>query len=102
MWEITILLAFAAIVWLWQDSMRARERALVVGPRACQRDGVQFLDETVECVSLRPARNEDGRMVLRRIYRFEFSDHGDHRRAGTIVMMGAQVEALTMEPFLIQ
>ena len=102
MWEIAVLLAFAALVWLWYDSMKARERSLTVGQLACQREGLQFLDQTVECVSLRPARNEDGRMVLRRVYRFEFTDNGESRRAGTIVMMGGEAVALIMEPFLPQ
>ena len=102
MWEIAVLLAFAALVWFWYDSMKARERSLAVGQLACQREGLQFLDQTVECVSLRPARNEDGRMVLRRVYRFEFTDNGESRRAGTIVMMGGEAVSLSMEPFLLQ
>ena len=95
-----ILVAFAAAVWLWFDSMRARERALAEGSSACRQHGLQFLDQTVECVSLWPARNEAGRMVLRRVYRFEFSDDGNNRRAGTVVMLGAEKHSITMEPFL--
>ena len=102
MWEIVVLLAFAALVWLWFDSMRARERALSAGTRACEREGLQFLDETVECIALRPARNGDGRVVLRRVYRFEFTDDGANRRAGTIAMLGGEVLSLSMEPFLLQ
>jgi len=36
------------------------------------------------------------------VYRFEFSDNGDNRRAGSIVMMGGEVESLTMEPYLLR
>ena len=102
MWEITALLALAALGWLWHDSMRAREAALAAGRRACERERLQFLDETVECVRLLPARDEAGHLVLRRLYRFEFSDNGDNRRAGTVAMLGGGVESLTMEPFLLQ
>jgi hypothetical protein len=101
MWEAWALAALAVLAWLWFDSMRARERALAAGSRACERDGLQFLDETVECVSLRAARDEDGRLALRRVYRFEFSDDGRNRRSGGIVMLGGEVESLTMEPFLL-
>ena len=100
MWEPWALAALALIGLLWYDSMRARERAVAAGARACERNALQFLDETVECVSLHPARNEGGRLVLRRVYRFEFSDNGDNRRAGRIVMLSGEVESLTMEPFL--
>ena len=102
MWEGFALAAIAALAWWWYDSMRARERALVVAGAACGRDGLQLLDETVECVSTRPARDEYGRFVLRRTYRFEFSDDGNNRRAGTLVILGTAVESLVLEPFLIQ
>ena len=100
--ESLALLFLAFLVWLWFDSMRARERALKLGKSACERDGLQFLDETVECVALGLARNADGRVVLRRTYGFEFSDTGNNRRSGSIVMLGGEVESLYTEPFLIQ
>ena len=100
--ESLTLMLLLALVWLWFDSMRARERALVLGKRACERDGLMFLDETVECVALRLARNADGRVALRRTYGFEFSDTGNNRRSGSIVMLGGEVESLYTEPFLIQ
>ena len=102
MWEAWALAALALLAWLWFDSMRAREHAVAAGSRACERDQLQFLDETVECVSLRPTRDENGHIALRRVYRFEFSDNGNNRRGGSIVMMGGEVESLTMEPFLLQ
>jgi len=102
MLELSTLLILAALVWLWFDSMRARERALASGKRACERDGLMFLDETVECVALGFARDGDGRMALRRTYSFEFSDTGNNRRNGSIVMLGGEVESLYTEPYLIQ
>lgn len=101
-WELVALVAIAALAWWWYDSMRARERALVVAGAACRRDGLQFLDETVECVRARFVRDEEGNLVLRRSYRFEFSDDGHNRRAGSVVMLGATVESLYLEPFLVQ
>jgi hypothetical protein len=100
--DAIILAALALSAWLWFDSMRSRERALVAGRDACERERLQLLDETVECVSLRPARDAEGRVRLRRVYRFEFSDTGDNRRAGSIVMLGGEVESLTMDPFLLR
>ena len=102
MLELSTLLILAALVWLWFDSMRARERALALGKRACARDGLMFLDETVECIALGFARDADGRMALRRTYGFEFSDTGNNRRSGSIVMLGGEVESLYTEPYRIQ
>lgn len=100
--ESITLLLLAALVWLWFDSMRARERALAAGKHACERYELMFLDETVECVRLGFARDDSGRMVLRRTYGFEFSDTGNNRRSGSIVMLGDEVESLYTEPYLIQ
>ncbi len=100
--EIGLLLALTVGLWYWYDSMRAREQALRVGRGACERDGLQLLDDTVQCVRLRLARDEAGRLRLRRTYRFEFSDTGVNRRDGSMVLHGAQVESLYMEPFLVQ
>ena len=53
-------------------------------------------------IAVKPVRNEAGHLVLRRVYRFEFSDDGSRRRAGSVVMLSGEVESLTMEPFLLQ
>ena len=102
MWEGFALAAIAVLGWWWYDSMRARERALVVAGAACGRDGLQLLDETVECVNTWPARDDDGRLVLRRTYRFEFSDDGNNRRTGMVVILGRAVESVHLDPFLIR
>ncbi len=101
-WELAALAAIALLAWLWYDSMRARERALAAGRGACEREQLQLLDDTVECVSVRPGRSDSGRARLRRVYRFEFTDTGDNRRTGRIVMLGGEVESLTMDPFLLR
>ncbi len=83
MLELSSLLLLAALVWLWFDSMRARERARSLGKRP-------------------GARDANGRMALRRTYNFEFSDTGNNRRSGSVVMLGGELESLYTEPYLIQ
>lgn len=100
--EAFLLVLLAVIGWYWYDSMRAREQALGISRAACARDGLQLLDDTVACIKLRFVRNEDGRLQLKRTYRFEFSDTGLNRRDGSIVLHGTEVESLYMEPFLVQ
>lgn len=101
MWGETLALAgIAAAGWFWYDSMRARERAVRAGRGACEREGLQFLDDTVLCTRTRPTRDAEGRVTLRRVYTFEFSDDGQRRRAGSIVVVGDRLESLEMEPFL--
>ena len=102
MWESAGLLLLVASVVIWIDSLRSRERAVEAGRRACERYGVQLLDETVAFASLRLARTEEGRLRLRRTYTFEFSDTGNNRRHGAIVMLGGELQDLQLEPYRLQ
>jgi len=102
MWELLAVGLVLAAVALWIDSLRAREHAVAAGRAACQRYGVQLLDETVAFARLRLARDADGRLRLRRTYLFEFTETGDNRRQGAIVMLGARLEDLRLEPYRLQ
>jgi len=102
MWEAGVILVIVALAWLWMDSLRVREHALAAGRRACERYGVQLLDETVQFARLRLARDAEGRLRLHRTYSFEFSDTGDNRRHGAIVMLGAELQDLRLEPYPVQ
>jgi hypothetical protein len=102
MWELLALALALAGVALWMDSLRARESAIAAGRAACERYGLQFLDDTVAFTRLRVARDGEGRLRLKRTYVFEFSDTGNNRRHGAIVMLGPRVEDLHIEPYPIQ
>jgi hypothetical protein len=45
-------------------------------------------------------RDETGRRVLRRTYRFEFSETGNSRIEGRVILLGHKVESVTMDPYL--
>ncbi|QKV56593.1 MAG: DUF3301 domain-containing protein [Dechloromonas sp.] len=98
--ELLLLMLLAAAVWLWMDSLRARETGIRAAREACSEEGLQLLDETVVIRSLRPARDDDGQLKLRRVYAFEYSDNGDNRRSGSVTMLGQQVEYLHVRPQL--
>jgi Protein of unknown function (DUF3301) len=102
MWEVAALFALVVGAYFWIDSLRARERAVAAGRAACRRYGVQLLDDTVACAQLRLARDDEGHLQLRRTYAFEFSDTGNNRRHGAIVMLGAMLADLQLEPYPLQ
>jgi hypothetical protein len=102
MWELASMALGAAAVFFWLDSLKARERAVKAGRSACERYSLQFLDDTVAFVRLRLARNEEGELRLARTYTFEFSDTGNNRRHGAIVMLGGDLQDLRLEPYPIQ
>ena len=99
--EIIALLALFALVWLWFGSLSAREAGIRAVRSACQADSLQLLDETIAIRSVKLARNDEGRMVLLRIYEFEYSDTGDNRRRGTVHMLGSRVTLLDVGVLLL-
>ena len=102
MWEAAAILLFVAGTFLWLDSLRARERAVQAGKSACERYELQFLDDTVSFAKLRLARDEAGQLKIARTYTFEFSDTGNNRRHGAIVMLGGEMQDLQLEPYRMQ
>ena len=102
MWEALALVLIVAAGLLWADSLRARERAVRAGRSACERYKLQFLDDTVSFARMRLARDDGGQLKISRTYTFEFSDTGNNRRHGAIVMLGGDVADLHMEPYRMQ
>jgi Protein of unknown function (DUF3301) len=99
--SLLFLLLLIALGWFWFDSLRALEVARDAGKRACREASVQFLDDTVANIALALVRDKLGRRVLRRTYRFEFSETGDNRLEGKLILTGNKVDSVTMEPYRI-
>jgi Protein of unknown function (DUF3301) len=97
--SLLFLLLLAALGWFWFDSLRALEIARNAGKSACDDANVQFLDDTVAGIALALVRNKSGRRVLRHTFRFEFSETGNTRLEGQLIVLGDRVESVTMEPY---
>ncbi len=99
--SLLIMLLFAALAWYWNDSMRALEAARKAGRKVCSDLDVQFLDDAVARTKLGVARTQSGRRVIRRTYRFEFTETGNTRLEGELILLGHKLESVTMEPYQI-
>ncbi len=89
--ETISLLVLLVAVWFWLDSFKAREAAIRAARAACDAEHLLLLDDTVALGSLRPQRDELGRLCLRRVYHFEYSDTGDNRRNGYATLLGSEL-----------
>ena len=87
-----------AIVLLWHATLEARESANSVAAETCRDAGVQLLDDTVFFQSLRLARDHGGWPALRRTYIFEYTEDGEHRRRGFVVLLGRELETVGLGP----
>ena len=89
--EIVCIILFGALVWFWLESLMVREAAIRAARTACEAEGLILLDYTVAISAMKPARDERGRLKLQRSYDFEYSDTGDNRLKGSVVLMGRRV-----------
>src|SRR3972149_10683721 len=86
--EIIAIVALIALAWLWLDSLKAREAAVQAGRAACASEGLMLLDDTVAISALKLVRDDEGRLKLQRAYEVEYSDNGNNRLKGSVVVLG--------------
>ncbi len=94
--ELAGLILLLLLGLLWYDSLNAREIAVRAAREACASEDLLFLDDTVGIRSLKLARNADGHVQLQRAYDFEFSDTGNNRLQGSVVLLGKHVALLNI------
>lgn len=97
MTELLVIALLGFVIWFVADSLRAREAAHAAARKACDEAGVQFLDDTVSQMRLRLARDNEGRAVLERWFRFEFSPSGDDRQQGTVRLKANRVQEINLD-----
>lgn len=96
---LVFLALLAALGWYVIDGLKARELGVVAARQACQREGLQFLDDSVATQAVRLARRDDGRLTVQRSFSFEFSDNGDNRLPGSVTVLGDAVSMLYLSPY---
>jgi hypothetical protein len=94
--EIAGILMLGVIAWAWLDSLKAREAAIGAAREACTSEGLILLDDTVAISSLKALRDDDGRLRLQRAYDFEYTDTGNNRLKGGVVLLGHRVVLLNV------
>ncbi len=89
-----LLGTIAALALNWWADQKAADRATAAARRACEQAGVLWLDQNVQRIRKRLARNAEGRLSWRREYDFEFTSSGDDRQLGRVSLIGAEVVGL--------
>jgi hypothetical protein len=85
------LIVLLAAIYAWQNALRARDHARVLGHEICAKAGVQLLDQSVTLSGLGVTRNAAGRLRLRRNYAFEISLDGRDRHRGGLQMLDGRL-----------
>lgn len=97
-----LLILIAGLALFWRSAMRARDAANVAAGDACRERQVQLLDGTVAFRQWRLQRGRDGRMGLQRTYVFDYSEDGETRRQGFVIVAGRRVEFVGLGPTLVR
>lgn len=90
---IFLLLAVPSLLF-WTSGRAAAERATLHGRLACERAGVQWLDQSVHQTKLRLRRTTSGQLRWERQFRFEYSTGGEDRHIGLITLLGGALNSL--------
>jgi hypothetical protein len=83
-WLVVVALTGGFLFWL--DTLRARDLALTVARQQTARLGLQLLDDTVALMATRIVRTDSGWLAPARRFRFEFTETGDNRREGFVLL----------------
>ncbi|MED5389380.1 MAG: DUF3301 domain-containing protein [Pseudomonadota bacterium] len=92
---VTAVVVIAALFW---RSHGIRERALIYTRRYCEREAVEFLDDTVGLETLTLEKDHHGKRRLTRVYRFEFTVTGGERYTGHTYVQGGVVQRVALPP----
>ena len=93
--SILPLLIIALLIWFWLDSARAREIAIGICKAGCERDNLQFLDQTVALKRIGLRWTRQG-IRIRRLFQFDYSEEGMGRQDGHVIMVGVQLEEFSL------
>ena len=99
-YSLTLLILLGLMTWLWFDIQRNQEVAKTICKQICQQFNLQLLDDTIALVKIRWQRSNRGWLQLKWIYEFEFSDSGNNRQLGIIMMRGMVMEMLELPGYL--
>ena len=89
---LLILMAVGVTAFFMFTAARAAaERAAEIGRDACQAAGVQWLDQSVHAIGMRLRRQDTGWLGIERSFRFEYSEDGQDRHVGRVVLLGEKL-----------
>ena len=88
---LILMIALVAGFFFFRAARAAAERAAEIGRDACHAAGVQWLDQSVHATGMRLRRRDDGWLGIERSFRFEYSEDGEQRHVGRLVLFGDEL-----------
>jgi hypothetical protein len=98
--SIILLIMLSIVAWFWLDTLQCREVAKNICKQTCGRLKLQLLDDTIALKKMRLKRNYRGQLNVQRTYQFEFSDGGNNRQHGVVIMCGTVLEIVEIPGYM--
>jgi hypothetical protein len=98
--SIFLLILLGIVAWFWFDTLQCHERAKIICKHKCKELNLQLLDDTIALMRVRLKRNSRGRLNVQRMYQFEFTEGGNTRQHGTIIMLDIFLEMLEIPGYI--
>ena len=89
--EIFLLILLGFVALLWHSASKSKEQALAIAKRECAKQNLQLLDQTVVLDEARVRRDDTGWPTLWRRYRFDYTENGDARNEGLLLLNGTRL-----------
>ena len=89
--EIFLLILLGFVALLWYSASKSKEQAFAIAKRECEKKNLQLLDQTVVLDEARVRRDDTGWPTLWRRYRFDYTETGDARNQGLLLLHGARL-----------
>ncbi len=99
--SIILLFILGIAAWFWFDTQRSQEMAINICKQVCGQLHLQLLDQTIALKRIRFKRNNRGILCVQRTYQFEFSDGGNNRQRGMVIMRGISMEMLEIHGYRV-
>lgn len=97
--ELLIILCIGVALLYWQSAVRCKEIAVKAARKECDLCGVQLLDQTVQQLKVSMSRDVSGQWRMWREYGFEYSQDGDERYSGNLILLGQRLKRVALETF---
>ncbi|QDA58076.1 DUF3301 domain-containing protein [Thermomonas aquatica] len=88
---LILMVVGVAAFFIFTAARAAAERAADIGRDACHAAGVQWLDQSVHATGMRLRRHDNGWLGVERSFRFEYSEDGQNRHVGRVVLLGEKL-----------
>ncbi len=90
-----------ALISFWWQGDAVKMIAMQYLYQYCKEQNLQLLDQTIVLKGVWPQRNDEGSLLLRRRYSFEFTSTGEQRYKGMIELNGRRIQHLELEAHLL-